>query len=177
MATCKISNYTVGPTENFFFDTNIWMFIFAPLAGAKRNKQDAYSRFLSEVASRGATIWINSQVIAEYINRCLRMQFDVWKETTKRYTSNYKHDFRSTEDYKSTLQDVKAQVGAILKITNKCPDDFHIVDIDAIISSMGDSLDYGDAIIVDLCKRKSYKLVTDDGDMTKISFSFDVITA
>lgn len=177
MATCRISKYEVGPNEEFFFDTNIWMFIFAPLAGSKQNKQKAYSRLLSEIISRGATIWINSQVIAEYINRCLRMEYEVWKRNPQNCTADFKHDFRLTEDYKSTLRDTKSQVLAILQKSMRYPDDFHTIDIDKIISSMGTSLDYGDAVIVDLCKRKNFKLVTDDGDMTKTGFSFDIITA
>ena len=48
MATCKIANYTVGPSEEFFFDTNVWMFLFAPLAGAKQSKQKAYSKLLGQ---------------------------------------------------------------------------------------------------------------------------------
>ena len=177
MATYKISNYTVSPNEEFFFDTNIWMFIFAPLAGSKPHKQKAYSKLLGEIVSRGATIWINSQVIAEYINRCLRMEFEEWKKRSQRYAANFKNDFRSTADYASTLQDTKSQVSAILQKATRYPDDFHTIDVDAIISSMGTSLDYGDAVIVDLCKRRNFKLVTDDGDMTKTEFSFKVITA
>lgn len=177
MATCKISNYTVSPTEEFFFDTNVWMFLFAPLAGAKQNKQKAYSKLLGEIISRGATIWINSQVVAEYINRCLRMEYEVWKKDPQNCNANFKHDFRQTEDYKSTLRDTKSQVSSILQKSTRYPDDFHTIDVDGIISSMGTSLDYGDAVIVDLCKRRKFKLVTDDGDMTNTVFSFDVITA
>ncbi len=177
MAICKISNYAVGPTEEFFFDTNIWMFIFAPLAGAKPNKQRAYSWLLGEIVSRGATIWINSQVVAEYVNRCLRMEFEEWKKRTMNFSANFKNDFRTTPDYESTLKDTKSQVLAILQKSTKYPDDFHTIDVDFIISSMGKSLDYGDAIIVDLCKRKNYKLVTDDSDITKANLPLTVITA
>lgn len=177
MATYKISDYTVGPDEEFFFDTNIWMFIFAPLAGAKPYKQKAYSKLLRDIVSRGATIWINSQVIAEYINRCLRMEFEKWKKRSQSYTADFKNNFRSTSDYASTLQDTKSQVSAILQKATRYPDDFHMIDVNAIISSMGNSLDYGDAIIVDLCKRKNFKLVTDDSDITETEFTFKVITA
>ena len=177
MATINISNYEVGSDEEFFFDTNVWMFLFAPLAGAKRSKQQAYSKLLGDIVSRGATIWINSQVVAEYINRCLRMEFEVWRKDPQNCFATFKKDFRQTEDYKLTLRDTKSQVSAILQKASRYPDDFHTVDVDAIISSMGSSLDYGDAVIVDLCKRKKYKLVTDDSDMTKANLSFTIITA
>jgi predicted nucleic acid-binding protein len=177
MATCKISQYTVSPTEEFFFDTNIWMFIFAPIAGSQQKKQKVYSAFFSEILSRSATIWINSQVVAEYINRCLHIEFDQWKDRTKDYGADFKRDFRSTPEYLSALNDAKSNISAILQKCERHPDDFNSIKIDSIIASMGSSRDYGDAIIVDLCKRKKFKLVTDDGDMTKNEFSFDVITA
>ena len=177
MATCKISKYTVGPTEEFFFDTNIWMFIFAPIAGSQPNKQKIYSAFFREIISRGATIWINSQVVAEYINKCLHIEFDQWKDRTQNYGADFKLNFRPTPDYLSALKDAKSNISAILQKSVKQSDSFSSIDVNSIIESMGSSLDYGDAIIVDLCKRNKYKLVTDDGDMTKNEFSFDVITA
>ena len=177
MATCKISKYTVGPSEEFFFDTNVWLFIFAPLAGAKTDKQKAYSGLLGEIVSRGATIWINSQVVAEYINRYLRMEFDQWKERTKRYDAEFKRDFRPTSDYLSSLNSAKSLLSVILQKSKRHPDDFHTIDVNAIISSMGSTCDYGDAIIVDLCKRKKFNLVTDDKDMTQNNYAFTVLTA
>ena len=177
MATCRISNYTVGPSEEFFFDTNVWMFIFAPLAGAKQDKQKAYSSLFGEIVSRGATIWINSQVVAEYINRCLRMEFDQWKNQTQNYGADFKRDFRPTPEYLSAINSAKSLISAILQKSTRHPDDFNSIDISSIIASMGSSYDYGDAVIIDLCKRKKFKLVTDDGDMTKASLPFTVITA
>lgn len=177
MATFKISDYTVGPSEEFFFDTNVWLYIFAPIAGAKMTKQNVYSKLYSEVISRGATIWINSQVIAEYVNVCLRFEFAQWKERTKNYGAEFKKDYRSTSDYILALKNVKIQITAILQKSERIPDEFNSINIESIIESMGSSIDYGDAIIVDLCKRKKYKLVTDDSDITKSSFSFAVLTA
>lgn len=177
MATCKISHYTVGPTEEFFFDTNVWMFIFAPLAGSKREKQRTYSGFLGEILSRGAMIWINSQVVAEYINGCLRLEFNQWKDQNNKTDADFKRDFRPTQEYTNALVSAKSQISAILQKCTRQSDDFTAINIDAIIKSMGTSCDYGDAIIIDLCKRKKYKLVTDDQDMTKTDFPFSVITA
>lgn len=177
MAICNIANYNVGPTEEFFFDTNVWMFIFAPLAGAKHNKQRKYSKLLGEIISRKATIWINSQVVAEYVNCSLRLEFNVWRKRTEKYGADFKRDFRATSDYLATLQDIKSQVSAIMQKATKYPDDFHTVDVDAIISSMGQAFDYGDAVIVDLCTRKKFKLVTDDSDMANAELPITVITA
>lgn len=177
MATYKISSYTVSPTEEFFFDTNVWFFLFAPIAGSEQIKQEIYSKLFREILSRNATIWINAQVIAEYINRYLRIEFDQWRERTKNYGANYKNDFRTTSDYSAALDSARTQISAILQKSERIPDDFNAINIDSIIASMGAKFDYGDAIFIDLCNRKKFKLVTDDSDMTKEAFSFSVITA
>lgn len=177
MEICKISKYTVGSNEEFFFDTNVWIFIFAPLAEAKKDKQRIYSGLLKDIISRGDTIWINSQVVAEYINKCLRMEFDQWKIRKQQPFADYKRDFRPTADYQSALNSAKSLISVILQKCTRHPDDFHTIDINAIISSMGATCDYGDAIMIELCQRKKFKLVSDDADMTKKELPITVITA
>lgn len=104
------------------------------------------------------------------------MEFDQWKDRTGNLGAHFKKDFRSTPEYQSALNDAKTNISAILQKSEKHPDDFNSINIGSIIASMGTSCDYGDAIIVDLCRRKNFKLVTDDSDMTNSSYSFTVIT-
>lgn len=177
MATCKISKYTVGPTEEFFFDTNVWIFLFAPIAGSKPQKQKMYSQLLKDICSRDACLWINSLVIAEYINAVLRFEFKQWTERNQKYGVDFKRDFRPTADYQAALTDIKDQVTAILGICQRRPDDFNALNVEDIITSMGCKLDFGDSIIVDTCKRYKLKLVTDDKDIIESDFPFTVITA
>ena len=177
MATCKISKYTVGPTEEFFFDTNVWLFVFAPIAGSKPYKQKMYSQILKDIRLRNACLWINSLVIAEYVNAVLRLEFKQWTERNQKYGVDFKRDFRPTADYQAALTDIKGQVAAILGICQRRPDDFNALDVDNIITSMGNKLDFGDSMIVDMCRRYKLKLVTDDKDIAESEFPFTVITA
>ena len=177
MATCKISKYTVGPTEEFFFDTNVWLFIFAPIAGAKPYKQKMYSQILKDIRLRNACLWINSLVIAEYVNAVLRLEFKQWTERNQKYGVDFKRDFRPTADYQAALTDIKGQVTAILGICQHRPDDFNVLNVDNIITSMGSKLDFGDSMIVEMCRRYKLKLVTDDKDIAESEFPFTVITA
>lgn len=177
MATCKISNYEVSATEEFFFDTNVWIFIFMPIGEAKSKKQKLYSQLLKDICSRDACLWINSLVIAEYVNAGLRLEFNQWKERNQKYGAEYKRDFRPTKDYEIALDDIKNQVAEILKICKRRPDDFNSLNVDGIISSMGNKLDFGDSMLVDMCERYRLKLVTDDKDIATSGFSFTVITA
>lgn len=177
MIAGKIQNTNVSPTDSFFFDTNVWMFIFAPLANARKSKQKDYSAFLKKIMSRGATIWINSLVVAEYVNAVLRLEFKQWKRQKQYNNADFKHDFRPTSEYKSALEAVKLQVADIMSVATKRPDDFHKADIEQILSSMESMLDYGDSVLVDSCVKNKMILVTDDSDITGLNLSIPVLTA
>ena len=105
------------------------------------------------------------------------MEFEAWKKRETKYGADFKKDFRPTAEYATTLKDTENQVSAILQKCTKGPDDFHTVEVVKMISSMAHNYDYGDAVIIDFCQRKKIKLVTDDSDITKLEFSFPVITA
>ena len=177
MATYNISKYTVGPTEAFFFDTNVWIFIFAPIAGSKPQKQRKYSQLLKDIRSRNACLWINSLVISEYVNAVLRFEFKQWTERNQKYGVEFKRDFRPTQDYQEALADIKDQITTILGICQRRPDDFNALNVENIITSIVCDLDFGESMIIDMCKRNNLILVTDDKDISKADLSFTVITA
>ena len=49
--------------DNFFFDNNIWIFLFCPIGNHDKNKQKIYSSFLQSVRQANATIWIKMQYL------------------------------------------------------------------------------------------------------------------
>lgn len=177
MAIIKISEITVSPTDVFFFDTNVWMFLFAPLANSKPYKQKQYSRLLGDIRSRNACVWISSLVVSEYVNAVLRLEFKQWMRKNQLLNADFKHDFRPTIEYKDALADVKLQVSDILSIATRRPDDFHNVNINNLIDIMADQLDFADSMIVNSCIRAGLKLVTDDSDIVASNLSINVITA
>lgn len=179
MATCKIKNHEVSPAYSYIFDTNVWIYLFAPIAGAKKYKQKVYSQLLKDIGLRKATIWISSIIVSEYVNAVLRLAFKQWMRSNGLYQADFKHDFRPTADYKAALADVKLQVKAILDVCACRPDDFNQIDVSGIIDSMNTtSYDFGDAMIADICNRnKEFLLVTDDSDLTLAKVPFTIITA
>lgn len=179
MATYKISDHKVSPASSYIFDTNVWIYIFAPLAEAKKHKQKAYSQLLKDILSRKATIWISSIIVSEYVNAVLRLSFKQWKRKNGLYEADFKRDFRPTEEYNTALSDVKAQMSDILSVCECRPDDFNHINVTSIINSMGTaSCDFGDAMIADVCNRnREIRLVSDDSDITEVELPFMVITA
>lgn len=176
-----IRNFIAHSGDEFFFDTNIWFFLFGPIANYQRSKQKVYSNFLRNIQSSRATIIINSMVISEYINTCLRINFNVWERTEKPipqypYTKiDFKRDYRGTKHCKDALKDIKFQVEDILRLTEKSPDDFNAIDIASLVENTAS--DFNDSYHVEFCKLNNFKIVTDDKDIIETKTDIVVITA
>ena len=175
MAITKINDCVVSPNSAYMFDTNVWLYIFGPVAGAGTYRQRVYSRLLSDIISRKAGLFITSLVVSEYINRVLRIGFDNWKVATRNPLADFKRDYRSTDDYADALADAKLQIREILNLCNRYPDGFNAVDIDSVLNMMGQSADYNDSYLVLCCKNRNIKLVSSDKDLQKISSGIELI--
>lgn len=178
MNTIKIRDYTVGPTEGFVFDTNVWIFLFGPIAGKDLHKQRVYSSLLSQILSRKAGLYVTSLVIAEYINRVLRICYTNWRHEDKigRQNADFKMDYRNTDHYQNSLTEVKDQVREILKCAMPRTDDFHRIEINSLLSNLDSYCDYNDAYLVKCCEEGNFKLVSDDKDMQNINSRITLLT-
>lgn len=170
-----IKTIKVTSMDCYFFDNNIWVFLFAPIAGSNSEKQKVYSSFLSSIRSAKATIFTTSLVVSEFANFCLRLSFKQWKEMNGRYEADYKRDYMHTDDYKNSAEDVKYYIKEILKITEKRPDDYHAIDLDTILENIS-IVDFNDLYYAELCLRNKLKMVTDDRDFIKINSDVEVIS-
>lgn len=170
MNITQIKDYSVKSGDVFFFDTNVWMCIFGPLAGTRKAKQKAYSNLLKAIQTARASIFVSSLILAEYVNACLQISFKMWKRLPENVmASDFKRDYRGTEDYKETLKDLKGQVRDILHLAEKTPDNFNAVDVLEFFNMI--DIDFNDAYYIELCNKHSNKmiLVTDDKDLLKSS--------
>lgn len=175
MEIIKASQHQPDQSSGYLFDTNVWLFIYGPIAGSNPRKQRVYSKLLDCILQRKATIFITSLILSEYINCVLRMGFTQWKKSTSTYNADYKRDFRSTVDYKETLEDAIAQVEDILKITQRRPDDFNAIDVQSVLNAMGQTSDYNDSYLIKCCEKSHIKLVSDDRDIAMVQSPITLI--
>lgn len=171
----RIDSYQVKSGESYFFDNNVWMFLFSPIASSNIQSQAKYSNLFRDIQSRGGMIFISSLILSEYINRNLRMSFNIWKERTGRKEADYKRDYRSTQEYRDELKAVKFQVKEIMKVAVPRPDDFNALNMDVLLRNMENS-DFNDEYYLYLCEKNDLKLVTDDADMKTTSRNIEIIT-
>ena len=162
-----IKSYTPKSSDLFFLDNNIWMFLFCPIGNYSKAQQRIYSSFLQSIISAKATIFVNSLILSEFSNSFLRMDFEQWKKNNKLYGANYKKDYIPSLQYKNTVAAITAALNNILSLSERKPDDFHMIDIDSICNNFS-IIDFNDSYLIEFCKNNSLKLVTDDKDFQKI---------
>lgn len=170
----KVTDYDPRSTDEFFFDNNIWMFLFCPIGEYEIRKQKIYSRFLQSIITAKATIYINSLILSEFSNSYLRQSFNRWNANKN---LKYKKDYIPTEEYKNNAKEVADIITRQimrLSVLEKKPDDFNSLDIDIICESL-QTIDFNDCYYIEYCKKNSLKLVTDDHDFREISDSSLVI--
>lgn len=176
MATTKVSKHEVASVNSYFFDANIWLYLFAPIHSYELPKQEEYARLLSNIKSRNATIFLSSLVVSEFINRRLRMGFDQWKDSVGDSSLQFKRDYRNTTDYKETLEEAQQSVLEILKVATKRSDEYADSNFQSIKTWMGKGCDFNDAYYIMYCRKNSFKFVTDDHDISSQDIGVEVIT-
>jgi len=118
----QIQNHSIQASDTYFFDANIWIFLFCPIGNKKRDAQKVYSAFYKELIKRDCTIIINSLVLSEFANTYLRIDFKLWKGN--RNNLDYKKDFVGSQRYLSTIYDIKNAIKGIKYYSSISNDDF-----------------------------------------------------
>jgi predicted nucleic acid-binding protein len=172
----NISTYTPVPADCFFFDNNIWMYLFCPLGNYNMRKQSEYSSFLQKVRSSDCEIYANSMVLSEFANSYLRLDFKQWIQDTGNHGAEFKRDYVGTEQYKSTADEIRIQINRILGICERVNDSFNAIDMSAVFSHF-QAIDFNDSYYIELGKIWNWKFVTDDRDfVTYTNHNLDVIS-
>ena len=179
MATVKrIRDFQVKSGDCFFFDNNVWMFLFSPISNANQYQQRAYSNILSQIQSARATIYINSLVVSEYVNRSLRLTHALWAQRKAKSGVRFlefKRDFRPTEDFETAKKDISVEMAEILSITERKPDDFNALNLSDVLDAKG--MDFNDAYYANFCKLNRLILVTDDRDLQQTPLDITILTS
>lgn len=161
-----IVNYTPSSVNNYFFDNNIWMFLFCPIVNYGKNKQVKYTNFLQKLKSRKCPIWTNSLILSEFSNAWLRIEFENWKKKNSSTNFDYKKDFIPTKDFRDAIVNIKDAINIILSIANKIDDNFNSIDINIVYQHFGNS-DFNDAYYIAQAFNNNWIIVSDDSDLLK----------
>ncbi len=177
MATIKLKDFEVGYTDQFFFDTNIWLLLYGTVAGFQANDQSQYARLLEKLINRDSPIYITSMVVSEFANVLLRRDYNQWITNNKFVDKDFKRDFVGIKEYENSVETITISINKIFKLPNLVivGDNFNAIDKSAILKNFK-IVDFNDAYYAQLAILNKYKVVTNDKDYQKLDLNIDVIT-
>jgi predicted nucleic acid-binding protein len=158
------SIYKINKDDKVFIDTNILIFLFSPdFVSSKRHQIDKYSAIYGKLIENNCKLFINSHVVSEFINKCLRIDFEKNfqdKETSK----DFKRDYRESQRYQDTLSLVLKELKKFISLNvSQLDDEFGIFDIFENYKN-NETSDFNDLIIAKIVISNNLKLLSDDGD-------------
>jgi predicted nucleic acid-binding protein len=165
----SIETYDFPPDNNYFFDTNIWLYIYGPI-GWPDQKSAVYSRALRDVRNSNGTIYINCMILSEFINAFSRIEFK--QQTTY---SRFK-DFRNSLSFRPVAADIASNVKKILRNTLACDSDLKVIDLPEIMRFFEQGkYDFNDLLFADICRSRGMVFVTHDKDFSDMGV--EILTA
>ncbi len=159
-----IRSYLPGNTDRFFFDTNIWLYIFCPIGDYKKGMIEPYSAFFKKILNRKSLICISSLVLLEFMRGYLNIEIKIFAQKHKLNRQiNFKEEFRGTPEHKKVLLNIAKAVESILKIAGKIGDKFEHIDVENLFQDL-DKIDVSDSYHINLASMEQLKIVTNDAD-------------
>lgn len=161
-------------TGDFFFDTNILVYLHGPYVDWTDWRTRIYSKLMSGILSQHGRILIDTIVVTEFINLYIRI---LHRDLADRgiVSSSYK-DFRRTVAFEAIADAAGTDLTGFCRSAEVLETK---IDRDQIEQHCGTlkegSLDFNDLVIADACRRHSLVLVTHDGDFHEVDVP--VITA
>lgn len=162
-----------------YFDANVWIYLFAPTTQPDDKKAGQYSKLLSKIKKNSADIIIDSVVISEYVNTCLRIECRA-KASSQHFEYDGLKKFR--ENHTECYNDIAAQVAGNLREILNLPN-IVVVDVpflkmnllDMVDAFQQDRRDWNDQVIAEHCRLNGYTLVTHDADF-KVEKDIKILT-
>lgn len=156
--------YKINKNDCVFIDTNILIFLFSPDFVKSQDYQiDKYSSIYAKLVENNCKLFINSHIVSEFINRCLRIDFEKNVQDTSR-SKKFKTDYRGTSAYKKTLTIILKELKKFMSINvTQINDNFKNFDIQKECK-ISNSLDFNDLIITRNVIDNKLKLLSDDQD-------------
>lgn len=170
-----INDFSPSQNDSITFDTNVLIKLLYPVdySGA----YEAYSTLYDEILKSKAMLIVSSIQISEFVNRCIRMQFDLYKKENNDLELDFKSDYRNTNDYNESMNAILDIVRYdILKNFTVLDDGFSKMNLDKLFL-YGFSYDFNDAFLVEFAKINNAILVTHDSDFGNFNTKVKMVTA
>lgn len=163
-----IGRYRFSSNDRLFFDANIWISLFDCRTDFHQTESSAlatkiYQGALKRALNAGSQLFTHPIVLSEYVNRMLRDEHNF-----QIHLGAASKDFkiwRSSSEYRTFTAFVAAQTRAFVQNCTFAKYNFNSESFDkCLLAFEEDSRDLNDELLLELCERCDFKLVTHDGD-------------
>ena len=152
----NMNEYIPQKEDILLFDTNILIDLFYPINIEKDTT--AITHLYKKILKAESRIIMSSIQLSEFINRCIRFQFDLYKKDNEE-CKDFKRDYRGCDDYKSCMDAI-----------------IYIIDNLQKIFKNNIAYDFNDAIIAKIANRYDAIFVTNDGDFMNYEFNKTILS-
>lgn len=166
MSDIQDVNQCVYSTGNeYLFDTNIWIHLFAPNVFESQTCTNVYTRMLNNIISNQCNIYTNNMIVSEIANKIAHDEFNLLTDDPDLKEMDYK-TFRETEHFEDTAFLISTCIRKIAMISRLC--DLDRTD-NELLYEFADKFadgkyDFNDMVFTEICKKNNLTLVTHDGD-------------
>ena len=172
----SMNNYTPKTNDSLLMDTNILIDLFYPTNFESYNSNPIESLYYKLCASKSVLL-LSSVQLSEFINRCIRIQFNLYKGGMTSPELDFKKDYRCTEDYQEKMNGILEIIKTDILPSFKLIDDgFSKMPTDKIFLS-GCSYDFNDALIFQIAKQYNAFIVTNDKDFFAYGKDIKIVTS
>jgi hypothetical protein len=169
-----IRTYIFGENEELLLDANIWLLLYGPNSpGSWRVR--TYSEAFGRMLRAHTRIHLEVLVISEFVNRFARIEHGLLRTSDPSLPQDFKQ-FRKLPVFVPVAEKIRDSSKRLVKCCNQTDSGFSDLALNELLDEFSSGAhDFNDQVLADLCKRRAFKLVTDDSDF-RLS-GINVITA
>lgn len=154
----NIGNHQFTTSDRLLLDTNIWLYIYGPQAPNDITVV-RYSDAFKKILQAGCQIYIDILIVSEFINSYARLKYN--QEAPSVQFKKY----RKSPLFKTTATIIAAAINRVLKHCSRVESGFSVLTIDDLVNEYGKgNSDINDQVLVELCKKENFTLITHDAD-------------
>lgn len=159
-----LASYSFASGEQILVDTNIWIYLFPAPGNPQKSFARQYSSAFSRLVSAKAQPVLDPMVLSEYLNRYCRIE---WEGNFKSQYQTFKQ-FRQSADFGPVVFSAHTFASKILSFCQIHSVSANELDLNQALTDFKSAqVDFNDALLVDVCKNRNMKLMTNDADFQR----------
>ena len=174
-SSVDIRTVKFGAADEFYPDTNFWMFNYGPKRARQSSRAPIYQDAAQRIKRVGCVLYTDEMILSEFANACFNIAHDQAREGGHK---GGKKPFRRSRMGKRIAADIAAKMKRILRrcvfITGICSHE----QIDWVIDQFARGIaDFNDLLLVVRADDNNWSIISDDIDVARTPTKKPTLTA